>query len=66
MQAPFYIVYLIQESSQFSQVWKKSFVIPLHKMDSNVEANNYKCISKLSAIPKVFENITTPHLQHLC
>jgi len=27
---------------------------------------NYKGISKLSAIPNLFENIITPHLQHSC
>jgi len=40
-------------------MWKESFVIPLHKKGSKVEACNYRGISKFSAIPKLFENIIT-------
>jgi len=47
-------------------MWKESLVTPLHKKGSKVEANNYRGISKLSAIPKLFEHIITPHLQHHC
>jgi len=42
-----------------------SFVISLYKEGSKIEANNYRGISKLSAIPQLFENIITLHLQHL-
>jgi len=44
----------------------ESFVIILHKKGSRMEANNYRVISKLSTISKLFENSITPHLQHFC
>jgi len=40
--------------------------IPLHIKGSTLNACNFRGISKLSAIPKLFENIITPHLQHCC
>jgi len=33
---------------------------------AKADAQNYRGISKLSAIPKAFERIITSHLQHLC
>jgi len=36
------------------------------KKGSKLDASNYRGISKLSAIPKRFENVIIPHLQHLC
>jgi len=57
---------LSPESSQFPHIWKESFMIPLHKKGSKLDASNYWGISKLSAIPKLFENVITPHLKHLC
>jgi len=45
---------------------KESFIISFYKKGSKVEACNYRSISKFSAIPKLFKNIFTPHLQHLC
>ena len=54
------------ETSLFPSIWKESFIIPLLKKGSKSEASNYRGISKLSAIPKFFENVITPHLQHLC
>jgi len=53
-------------SSLFPTIWKDSFIIPLHKKGAKAGAQNYRSISKLSAIPKAFERIITSHLQHLC
>jgi len=47
--------------------WKVSYVIPLYKKASKWNWNcNYRGISKLSAIPMLFEKIIRPHLQHSC
>jgi hypothetical protein len=54
------------ETSFFPSIWKESFIIPLLKKGSKSDATNYRGISKLSAIPKFFENVLTPHLQHFC
>jgi len=53
-------------SSVFPTIWKDSFIIPLHKKGAKVNVQNYRGISKLSAIPKTFERIITSQLQHLC
>jgi len=57
---------LSTSSSVFSTIWKDSFIFPLHKEGAKADDQNYKGISKLSAIPKAFEHIITSHLQHLC
>jgi len=57
---------LLLEFSQFPHIWKETFVMPFHKKGSKLNASYYRGISKLSAIPKLFENVITSHLQHLC
>jgi len=42
------------ETSDFPHRWKESFVIPLHKKGSKLNACNYRGIKKLSAITKLF------------
>ena len=46
----------------FPMFWKKSFIIPLWKSGSKSNIKNYRGISKLSAIPKLFEQIITKQL----
>nr|AMS38367.1 hypothetical protein [Bactrocera tryoni] len=43
----------------FPSIWKKSFIIPLHKSGFRSSIENYRGIAKLSAIPKLFEAIIT-------
>lgn len=39
------------------EIWKKAFITPVHKKGQRTEVSNYRPISKLSIIGKVFERI---------
>ena len=47
----------------FPDKWKTSFVTPIFKSGSRSDVENYRSISKLSAIPKLFELIVTKRLK---
>lgn len=40
-------------------IWKESFIVPLFKSGSRIDASNYRGIAKLNTIPKLFEKIVT-------
>lgn len=46
-------------SGTFLDEWKFSFITPIYKAGSRQKIENYRGISKLSAIPKLFESIVT-------
>lgn len=48
----------------FPSLWKKSFLVPLHKSGSLISVSNYRGIAKLSAIPKLFEKLVTDIVSH--
>ena len=43
-------------------IWKSSYIIPLHKNGSRNDVSNYRGIAKLSVIPKLFEHIIADQL----
>lgn len=46
----------------FPNIWKKSFVTPVHKSGDKHNVTNYRPISKMSIIPKMFEALITKKL----
>ena len=46
----------------FPKLWKSSYIVPLHKTGSKADIKNYRCISRLSALPKLFEQVLTSQL----
>ena len=59
-----YLFNLSLRAEIFPDVWKDSFVMPLHKKGSKTEISNYRGIAKLNSIPKLFEKIVTVHIVH--
>ena len=44
--------------------YSSSYVIPLHKSGNRCFIDNYRCIAKLSAIPKLFELLVSRRISH--
>ena len=49
----------------FPQIWKESYIIPLHTSGNKNEVSIYRNIDKLSSIPKLFKLILTNQLSYL-
>lgn len=49
----------------FPDIWKKSFVTPIHKTGDIHNVTNYRPISKMSIIPKMFEALITKKLSKI-
>ena len=49
-------------TGKFPNEWKKANVIPIHKKDLTTSVKNYRPVSLLSVISKVFERIVFKHI----
>ena len=49
----------------FPDFWKTSFIVPIHKSGNRANIQNYRPVSIISTIPKIFEKIITGHLSPL-
>lgn len=51
---------------KFPAVWKKAFLTPVFKKGDKANITNYRPISKLSCIPKLFEQVVCDSLTFIC
>ena len=56
---------IILNSGIYPSMWKKSFVILLHKSGEKCDPNNYRGISLISCLPKLFNAILNERLINL-
>ena len=60
---PLYILFSLSlKFGYVPDIWKSSYIIPLHKSGSRNDVTNYRGIAKLSVIPKLFEHIVSDQL----
>lgn len=57
-----HIFNLSLRSGIFPSLWKASYILPFYKNGSRSYIKNYRGIAKLSAIPKLFEQLVTHRL----
>lgn len=49
----------------FPKIWKQSYVKPIHKSGDKTNIKNYRAISKISTIPKIFESIVYDKIKNV-
>lgn len=61
----YYLFNLSLSEGLFPEYWKKSFISPILKSGNKNNVRNYRPISRLSIIPKVFEAIISKKISNL-
>jgi len=56
----------ILESGSFPEQWSESIITPIHKKGSKADPNNYRGISLINSLCKIFVYILNVRLQNFC
>ena len=56
----------IIDSGFFPEQWTKGIIIPLHKKGSTVDVNNYRGITLVSCLSKIFTTVLNKRIEHVC
>lgn len=54
----------VLDSGYFPEIWAKGFVIPIHKKGDTNDPNNYRGITLLSNLGKLFTSVLTKRIEH--
>ena len=54
------------DTGQFPEQWSESIITPIHKKGSKFEPNNYRAISLINSLCKIFVNVLTKRLTNWC
>jgi hypothetical protein len=61
-----YIFNLSLQNGIFSDLWKNSFIYPVFKKGDPTNVSNYRPISKISVIPKLFSKLISTKINNYC
>jgi len=61
-----YIFNLSLQNGKFPDLWKNSFVYPVFKKGDPTNVSNYRPISKISVIPKLFSKLIFTKINNYC
>lgn len=65
LTAPLFLIFSKSVTSGvFPSAWKKALIVPIFKSGNKQLVSNYRPISVLSTIPKVFEKIVVEYINH--
>ena len=52
------------KTNEFPEFWKASYIFPLFKSGRKKDIKNYRGISKISVLPKMFESLFMPYISN--
>ena len=56
----------IIDSGYFPELWTNGVIIPLHKKGSTTDVNNYRGITLVSCLSKIFTTVLNKRIENIC